>query len=87
MYDVVFSRRARRDLEHNLPESVATAALEFILGPLCENPHRVGKPLREPLATQHVARRGDYRVLYTIFEKRLLIEVVTVVHRRDAYRR
>ena len=87
MYDVVFSRRARRDLEQDLPESVAAAALEFILGPLRENPHRVGKPLREPLTAQHVARRGDYRVLYTIIENRLLIEVVTVVHRRDAYRR
>ena len=30
-------------------EAVAAAALEFIHGPLLENPHRVGKPLQRDL--------------------------------------
>ena len=59
--------------------------LEFILGALRENPHRVGKPLREPLSPLYAARRGEYRVVYRIIEYRLVIEVVSVVHRRDAY--
>ena len=69
------------------PEAVAAAAFEFIAGPLRTDPHRVGKPLREPLAPLWSARRGEYRVLYRILEHRLVIEVVSVVHRRDAYRR
>ncbi|MFT4216873.1 MAG: type II toxin-antitoxin system RelE/ParE family toxin [Micropruina sp.] len=85
-YDVVFTRSARRALEQGLPEKVATAAFEFIMGPLRENPHRVGKPLREPLAPLFAARRGEYRVIYRIIDARVLIEVVSVVHRRDAYR-
>lgn len=86
-YEVVFTRAARRALERDLPESVAAAAFEFIVGPLRENPHRLGKPLREPLTPLYAARRGDYRVLYRIVDMRLLIEVVAATHRRDAYRR
>lgn len=85
-YDVVFSRAARRALEHDLPEKIAAAAFEFIAGPLRDNPRRVGTPLREPLAPLYSARRGDYRVLYRIIDRRLVIEIVSVIHRRDAYR-
>ena len=85
-YDVVLSGSARRALEEQLPEAVAAAASRFIAGPLRVDPHRVGKPLREPLAPLWSARRGEYRVLYRIIERRLVIEVVSVVHRRDAYR-
>ncbi|MDI9890743.1 MULTISPECIES: type II toxin-antitoxin system RelE family toxin [unclassified Microbacterium] len=86
-YEVVFTRSARRALAHDLPEKIAAAAFEFILGALRENPRRVGKPLREPLAPLYSARRGEYRVLYRIVDERLVIEVVSVVHRRDAYHR
>jgi mRNA interferase RelE/StbE len=86
-YEVVFTRTARRALEANLPETVAVAAFEFIMGDLRENPRRVGKPLREPLAPMYSARRGEYRIIYRIEERRLVIEVVTIIHRRDAYRR
>lgn len=86
-YEVVFTRSARRALEYDLPEKVATAAFEFILGALRDNPRRVGKPLREPLAPLYSARRGEYRVLYRIVDERLIIDVVSITHRRDAYRR
>lgn len=86
-YEVVFTRTARRALECDLPEKVATAAFEFIMGALRENPRRVGKPLREPLAPLYSARRGEYRILYRIIDARLVIEVVSIAHRRDAYRR
>lgn len=86
-YEVVFTRSARRALEITLPESVAAAAFEFIVGPLAGNPRRVGKPLREPLAPLYSARRGEYRVLHRIEDQRLVIELVTIEHRRDVYHR
>jgi mRNA interferase RelE/StbE len=85
-YEVVVTPRARRAIEHDLPEAVAAAAVEFIYGALRENPYRVGKQLQEPLAAVYAARRGEYRVLYQVFDKRLVIEVVSITHRRDAYR-
>ena len=86
-YDVDLSHAARRALQLELPEAVAAAVIEFILGPLRENPYRVGKPLREPMTSLFAARRGDYRVIYEIHDRRLVIVVVSITHRRDAYRR
>lgn len=65
---------------------MAAAAFEFITGTLCENPHRVGKQLQGPLFPLYSARRGEYRVIYRIVEDVDLIEIVSIAHRRDAYR-
>ena len=86
-YAVSLTGPARRDLQNRLPEKVAAACLEFIHGPLAENPHRVGKPLRPPMDGRWTARRGEYRVIYTIDDGRVLVEVVAVAHRRVVYRR
>ncbi|HKU29400.1 type II toxin-antitoxin system RelE family toxin [Arthrobacter sp. NyZ413] len=32
------------------------------------------------------ARRGEYRVIYRIVEDIILIGIVSITHRRDAYR-
>ena len=85
-YEVRFTRSARRALTTELPEKVATAAWNFIMGALRDNPHRVGKQLKEPLYPLYSARRGEYRVIYRIADDALIIEVVTIAHRRDSYR-
>jgi mRNA interferase RelE/StbE len=77
---------ARRQLTEHLPEAVAAAAYEFIVGPLLDNPHRVGKQLRPPLDDRHSARRGTYRVIYRIDDHSRTVTVVDVAHRRDSYR-
>jgi len=76
----------RRALAELLPEAVATAAYEFITGPLLENPHRVGKRLLPPLDDRHSARRGTYRVIYRIDDKERIVTVVDIGHRLDVYR-
>lgn len=85
-YELVVAPTARRQLTDQLPESVAFAAHEFIVGPLRENPHRVGKQLRPPLDDRHSARRGTYRVIYRIDDARRTVTVVGVFPRADAYR-
>ena len=85
-YELIISPTARRQLAEVLPESVAFAAYEFIIGPLLANPHRVGKRLRPPLSDRHSARRGTYRVIYRIDDRTNVVTVVAVVRRADAYR-
>jgi hypothetical protein len=48
-YAVRATPTVRRALAETLPEAVATAAFEFITGPLLEQPYRVGKRLLPPL--------------------------------------
>ncbi|AJT42551.1 type II toxin-antitoxin system RelE family toxin [Psychromicrobium lacuslunae] len=85
-YEVRFSKSARRALTHALPEKVAAAAFEFITGNLAANPQRLGKQLGEPFYPLFSARRGEYRVIYSILEREIVIEIVSILHRRDAYR-
>lgn len=85
-YELVIAPTARRQLAEQLPESVAFAAYEFIVGSLLENPHRVGKQLRPPLHDRYSARRGTYRVIYRIDDARRNVTVVGVLSRAEAYR-
>ena len=85
-YELIVAPSARRQLSEQLPEAVAVAAFEFIIGPLLENPQRVGKRLRPPLDDRYSARRGTYRVLYRIDQQLRSVTVVGVFARADAYR-
>ncbi|HUP68894.1 MAG TPA: type II toxin-antitoxin system RelE/ParE family toxin [Acidimicrobiales bacterium] len=85
-YDLILSPAARRALTDTLPPPAAFAAWEFIDGPLRRQPRRVGAPLRAPFAGLWRARRGEYRVRYEIDEEQLVVRVLDIEHRRDAYR-
>ncbi|WP_131745829.1 type II toxin-antitoxin system RelE/ParE family toxin [Frankia sp. Cppng1_Ct_nod] len=85
-YELVLTPPARRALTDQLPEAVATAAVEFLTTALVTAPRRVGKPLRFDLEGIWAARRGTYRILYRINEDKHEVVVLRVEHRRDAYR-
>jgi mRNA-degrading endonuclease RelE of RelBE toxin-antitoxin system len=85
-FEVAWAAPARRALQR-LPEKVATAAIEFVYGPLAANPSRVGHSLRFELEGIHSAHRGDYRVIYRIDEEHRRVIVLTIEHRADVYRR
>ena len=69
-----------------LPERVAAAVVEFIVGPLSENPRRVGHPLQRELAEMWSARRGAYRVVYEVDDVSKIVMVLRIDHRSDVYR-
>jgi mRNA-degrading endonuclease RelE of RelBE toxin-antitoxin system len=85
-YTLLITPTARRQLAEHLPEPVAFAAHEFVVGPLLDRSHRIGKRLHPPLEDRHVARRGTYRVIYRIDDQHRTVAVVDVAHRRDVYR-
>ncbi len=76
---------ARRDL-NRLKEAAASAVLEAI-DHIAEAPHRMRKPLRLGLEGLSSARRGPYRVVYRVIESQHLVQIVTIDHRADVYRR
>jgi len=87
-YELGMARPARRAISELLPEDVATAAVEFITGPLLEAPHRIGKPLRDQLAGFHSARLGmQWRIIYRIDESKHAVIVEDIQHRSSVYRR
>jgi mRNA interferase RelE/StbE len=76
---------AERSLDR-LPSTIATAMVEFMLGPLVEAPRRVGHPLQRELTGLWSARQGAYRIVYELNEAELVLNVVRIDHRADAYR-
>lgn len=84
-WELVVAPSAERVLRR-LPEKVAAAVVEFMLGPLVENPRRVGHELRRELAGLWSARRGAYRIVYELDEEAREVHVLRVDHRADVYR-
>jgi mRNA-degrading endonuclease RelE of RelBE toxin-antitoxin system len=86
-YEIVVTAPAARAIREKLPESIAFAVIDFVTGPLRDNPRRVGSPLRGDLEGIWSARRGTYRILYRIEDEAREVIVFRVGHRRDVYRR
>ncbi len=84
-WDLVVAGPARRAIDR-LPEKIALAVLDYLVGPLLENPHRVGKPLRGDLVGLHSARVGAYRIVYEIDQGSRTVRVIYIDHRADVYR-
>lgn len=63
-----------------------TAAVVELLPAIAANPKRLGKPLRFELEGCWVARRGPYRIIYTLDEAAHTVRVLAVAHRADVYR-
>lgn len=55
-YRIAIAASARRSLQR-LPSKVAAAIVEFVTGPLAENPHHLSKPLTNELAAYRRSRR------------------------------
>ena len=84
-YEVLVTATAQRDLQR-IPPRIVPAIVEFMFGELAAAPSRVGKPLQRELEGLHGARRGPYRVLYTIDDDARRVAVLRVAHRADVYR-
>lgn len=82
---LVVSAPAARQIAR-LPEKYAAAVLE-LLPSLTANPRRLGKPVRFELEGRWSARRGPYRVIYSLDADARTVNVLAVAHRADVYRR
>ncbi len=84
-WDLQVAASAERSLVR-LPEGVAAAIVEFMVGLLCEEPERVGKSLQRELAGYRSSRRGAYRIVYRLEQDTKMVRVVRIEHRSDVYR-
>lgn len=87
MWRVEFDRDAARDFR-KLGNPAQRAILKFLRDRIAtdEDPRRFGEPLVGDLKGLWRYRTGDYRIVASIEEDRLVVLVVTVGHRREVYR-
>jgi mRNA interferase RelE/StbE len=84
-YELRVTRSAEGQLAR-LPDRVASAIVEFMIGPLVENPHQLGGALHRELGGMRSARRGAYRIVDEVDEQRRTVVVHRIDHRSTVYR-
>jgi mRNA interferase RelE/StbE len=83
-YSIEWKRSAAKELRQ-LPKEVVIRVLRAVEG-LRINPLPAG--VRKLSGAEHTyrIREGSYRIIYTVYSSRLIVEVIRVGHRRDVYR-
>lgn len=81
-YTVVLTKKAEKQLD-KISDSLIEPIFESIKN-LANNPRPFGyKKLKGRNAYR--IRVGDYRIIYEIIDKQLLIDIIAIGHRRDIY--
>lgn len=82
-YKVTIKKSAQKEIKA-LPKNVIKRVLNKIKQ-LAEEPRPSG--CRKIVGTENTwrIRVGNYRIIYNVFDEILLIEVIAVKHRKDAY--
>ena len=81
-YQIQITRTAQKQLD-KLPDSVSVVLIEAIHN-LAANPRPQGyKKLKG--RDGYRIRKGDFRIIYDIYDKILIVEVIAIGNRRDIY--
>lgn len=86
MYRLIYSERAKQDVKKLDPYTklmIKSWIEKWLL--CCENPHAFGKALTANRKGQWRYRIGDYRLICTIEDDKLIILALAIAHRREAY--
>jgi len=84
VYKVVYLDSVEEDLK-KLDKPIAKKILNKIENYLTQDPKKLGKPLKGDFEGYWRFRFGDYRVIYKIAEKEILIIVLRIGHRKLIY--
>ena len=82
-YAIVLSKKAQKQLD-KLPDNIAEPILDAIS--LLENEPRPTGCKKLQSRDGYRIRIGNYRVIYEVYDTELVIDVVTLGHRKDIYK-
>ncbi|MBU0764815.1 MAG: type II toxin-antitoxin system RelE/ParE family toxin [Bacteroidetes bacterium] len=81
-YQVFLTKTVKKQLDR-LPDNISDPLLDTIVT-LGNNPRPAGyKKLKN--RNGYRIRKGDYRIIFDIFDKVLTIDIIAVGHRKDIY--
>jgi len=83
-YSIIIAPRAKKQID-GLPPNIKNKIADVIINVLAQNPF-IGKSLKAELKGLYSYRVGDYRIIYSIIDDRLIVQIIKVMHRREVYR-
>jgi mRNA interferase RelE/StbE len=81
-YSLTIKKSAAKELQ-NIPKKDLLKIIKRIQS-LAENPRAAGLQ-KLSARQQYRVRQGDYRIIYSIDDKELLVDIVKIGHRREVY--
>lgn len=81
-YTAVLSIKAQKQLD-KLSDKIAEPIINAIAG-LQENPRPVGYKKLKGREGYRI-RTGNYRIIYDIYDSELIVDIITLGHRKDIY--
>ncbi|MCC6639458.1 type II toxin-antitoxin system RelE/ParE family toxin [Candidatus Falkowbacteria bacterium] len=84
VYQIEIHPSANKELQR-LPEKIALkigAALELI----STDPYKYGKKLSAHFEGQYSYRVWPYRIIFEILQDRIVVIILKILHRKDAYK-
>jgi mRNA interferase RelE/StbE len=84
VFSVEYAKSVSKDLK-SLPKPLRARALNVAENILARDPYQ-GKPLAGRYKGLYRFRVGEYRIVYSIEQKRLVVFVLRIRHRKDVYR-
>ncbi|MBF0253787.1 MAG: type II toxin-antitoxin system RelE/ParE family toxin [Candidatus Omnitrophica bacterium] len=84
MYKVVYASQVEHDL-CKLSTSTTRKILDRIEKYLCNDPTVLGKALKGEYQGYWRYRWGNYRVIYKLSQKELLVIILRIAHRKNVY--
>lgn len=85
MYTVVVHKKAKKEID-KIPDIYAIKIAEAIYG-LAEEPRPSGCVKLVGSNNYYRIRVADYRIIYSIEDNILYIEVIKVAHRKESYKK
>lgn len=70
---------------HDIPKNIKKRISKAIEGRLGSNPEKYGEPLKRGLKGYRKLRVGDYRIIYKVKKKTVII--LKIGHRKEVYQR
>ncbi|MBI3534692.1 MAG: type II toxin-antitoxin system RelE/ParE family toxin [Deltaproteobacteria bacterium] len=84
MWHIVYKKSVKKDLKR-ISKDILYIIQRAIEEKLVSDPIRFGIPLRRNLKGLMKLRVGDYRIIYSIDRKTIIVYVIKIGHRRDVY--
>lgn len=83
IYKIIFSKKVLKELS-SLPVKDGKKVVSTIED-LVQDPKPVGSKKLKGSENKYRVRVGDYRIIYSIDDNILTIEIIRIGHRRDVY--
>lgn len=84
-YKIEIKRSARKELE-KLPKA-AQRKVARAIDKLAQDPRHSQAEKLTDSGGEYRAKAGDYRIIYHILDERVVVFVIAIQHRKEAYRR